>query len=66
MQSTNVTHRIAWSLSEVSIITGLSLGFLRKEVKRGNLKAQRKGRRVIIVDRDLKEYFNQPQEQENE
>ena len=31
------TQRLAWSLAEVSLSTGLSLGFLRKQVKAGAL-----------------------------
>jgi excisionase family DNA binding protein len=55
---TNVTHRIAWSIAEIAGLTGLSIGFIRKEISAGNLAAQKKGRRVLVLDNDLQDYLN--------
>lgn len=50
-------NRIAWSLSEISTVTGLSVNFLRYEVRRGNLAIRRFGRRVLVRDEDLRSYI---------
>jgi excisionase family DNA binding protein len=56
---TNVTaQRIAWSLGEISDATGLSLGFLRNDVRRGTLPIRKFGRRVLVLDEDLKAYLS--------
>lgn len=53
--------RMAWSVSETSLTTGLSPGFIRKEIKAGRLRARRAGRRVLILDGDLRAYLGDPQ-----
>lgn len=52
-------NKLAWTLKEVSEATGLSLPFLRKEVKDLRLIAKRFGRRVVILESDLKNYLLQ-------
>ena len=59
MQANEISRRVAWSLAEVSDSTGLSLGFLRNEVRRGALPVKKFGRRVLVLDSDLKAYLNQ-------
>ena len=55
---TNVTHqRLAWSLKELSAALGLSVGFLRKQVNAGSLPVKRVGRRVLVLDKQLKDYL---------
>jgi hypothetical protein len=55
----NVTQkRIAWSLADISEATGLSLGFLRNDVRRGALRIKKFGRRVLVLDSDLRAYLN--------
>ncbi len=49
--------RIAWSLADISEATGLSMGFLRNEVRRGALPIRKFGRRVLVLDEDLKIYL---------
>jgi excisionase family DNA binding protein len=49
--------RLAWGLSEVSECTGLSVAFLRAEVRAGRLPVRRFGRRVLVRDEDLREYL---------
>lgn len=55
--NTSVTKRLAWGLAELAEALGVSLGFLRKEITRGSLKARKVGRRVLVLDRDLKKYL---------
>ena len=54
----NVTSmKIAWSLAEISEATGLSLGFLRNEVRSERLPIKRFGRRVLVLETDLRNYL---------
>lgn len=63
--STNMAQeRIAWSLAEISSATGLSRGFLRKEARRGTLTTRKFGRRVLVLNEDLKKYLNKDIETE--
>lgn len=58
--ATNVTSaRLAWSLAEIAESTGLSVGFLRNEVRRGALRVRKFGRRVLVLENDLKAYLAQ-------
>jgi hypothetical protein len=52
-------HRLAWGVGDISTSTGLSPGFLRKQIKTGKLRARRAGRRVLVLDRDLRNYLNE-------
>lgn len=59
----NVTpKRIAWSLAEISKATGLSVGFLRNDVRRGVLRIKKFGRRVLVLDEELSRYLNHSDE----
>lgn len=58
--------RLAWGLSEVSNATGLSVPFLRAEVRAGRLPVRRFGRRVLVRDEDLKDYLLRGSERETE
>ena len=51
------TQRIAWSLADIAEQTGLSLGFLRNEVRATRLPVRRFGRRVLVLDEDLRRYL---------
>ncbi len=53
----NNKTKIAYSVEEMAEKTSLSKAFLRLEIKRGNLKVKRFGRRVVIRDEDLREYL---------
>jgi len=66
MRSNVSTERIAWSLQEIAKATGLSLGFLRKEVRRGGLPVKRFGRRVLVLEADLKVYLSEGSRKEDE
>ncbi len=50
------TQRIAWSLADIAKQTGLSLGFLRNEVRAERLPIRKFGRRVLVLDEDLRAY----------
>jgi excisionase family DNA binding protein len=54
--------KTAWGLNEIAESTGLSLGFLRNEVRRGALRVSRFGRRVLILDEDFTEYLTRKRE----
>ena len=58
MHETVTQSKMAWSLAEISNATGLSVGFLRNEVRRGALQVKRFGRRVLVLDETLKKYLN--------
>ena len=55
----NVTNenRLAWSLKDIADHTGLSVNFLRYEIRRGNLDVRRFGRRVLVGREELKRYM---------
>ena len=42
-------ERIAFSVRELADQTGLSQPFIQLEIKRGNLRASKLGRRVIVL-----------------
>lgn len=58
MQGQDTIQRIAWGLSDIAESTGLSLAFLRNEVRRKVLPVKRFGRRVLVLDDDLKSYLS--------
>jgi hypothetical protein len=51
------TPRKGWSLNDISEDYGLSVPFLRLEVKKERLRARRFGRRLVILDDDLQAYL---------
>lgn len=57
--STNITsaNKMAYSVEEVAAQTSLSKAFLRNEIRAGHLKAQKFGRRVLILNADLAAYL---------
>ena len=58
MQMMATPNRMAWSLPELAAALGLSIGFLRKEVHRGALRTRRIGRRVLVLEADLKTFLD--------
>lgn len=58
MQSNGAIQKVAWGLAEIAESTGLSLAFLRNEVRRKALPVKRFGRRVLVLDEDLKLYLS--------
>lgn len=58
MERYEVSQRMAWGLGEISEFTGLSLAFLRAEVRTGRLPVRRFGRRVLVKNEDLVAYLD--------
>ncbi len=54
---TQTQERIAWSLADISKQTGLSLGYLRNEVRAKRLPIKKFGRRVLVLTNDLQTYL---------
>lgn len=57
MENYTTSQRMAWGLGEVAEFTGLSLAFVRNEVRAGRLPFRRFGRRILIRDEDLQKYL---------
>jgi excisionase family DNA binding protein len=58
MMPTNITqNKFAYSVEEISEQTTLSKAFLRNEIRAGNLKANRFGRRVLVLSENLQNYL---------
>lgn len=55
---TEKQERLAYSVEEISEQTTLSKAFLRNEIRAGNLKVKRCGRRVLILKDDFMNYLN--------
>jgi excisionase family DNA binding protein len=65
IEALTTLHRLAWGLSQISECTGLSVPFLRAEVRAGRLPVRRFGRRVLVRDEDLKDYLARGSERES-
>ena len=51
------SSRLAWPLTEIAKQTGLSVSFLRKEIRNGRLKCRKFGARVLVLNDDLELYL---------
>jgi excisionase family DNA binding protein len=58
MEQVLTSQRLSWGLAEISESTGLSVAFLRNEVRAGRLPVRRFGRRVLVRDEDLRVYLD--------
>jgi excisionase family DNA binding protein len=56
METIETSKRLTWGLAEIADSTGLSVAFLRNEVRAGRLPVRKFGRRVLVKD-DLKTYL---------
>lgn len=54
-----IQQRLTWSIADVARMTGLSIPFLRYEVRRGNLLVKRFGRRVTVRSEELIRYLEE-------
>lgn len=50
MDTKNISNLIP--LSEAATLTGYSVGHIRRAVKSGQINGWRRGKRLIVVDRD--------------
>ncbi len=57
MENQSVTQRVSWRVKELAKATGLSVSFLRKEIREGRLVAKKAGASVIVLDSDFKRYL---------
>lgn len=55
-------QKMAYSIDEVAQQTSLSKPFLRLEIKRGQLTAKHFGRRVLVLNEDLKNYLKKAEQ----
>jgi excisionase family DNA binding protein len=49
--------KLGWTFEELASSLSVSVPFLRLEVKRGRLKAAHLGRRVVLLDSDVRRYL---------
>jgi hypothetical protein len=49
--------KLGWTLGELASSLSVSVPFLRLEVKRGRLKAAHLGRRVVVLDTEVRRYL---------
>ncbi len=56
---------MAYSVDEIAEQTTLSKAFLRNEIRAGRLKINRFGRRVLVLDKNLKNYLEGNDESQN-
>jgi excisionase family DNA binding protein len=57
--------KMAHSLNKASVMTDLSVGHLRNEFKRGKLRFVKSGRRILIMDEDLRRYLEEQVVEQN-
>jgi len=55
------TARLAFRVTEVAAMIGVSAAFVRLELARGNLNATRLGRRIVLMRTELERYLESRQ-----
>lgn len=50
--------RRGYSPKEIASQVGVSVSFVRKEIRSGRLRACKLGRRVVVLNQDLDEYLH--------
>lgn len=56
------TPKLGWTLDELAHSLSVSVPFIRLEIKRGRLKAAHLGRRVVVLDIEVRRYLAQASE----
>jgi hypothetical protein len=51
--------KLGWTLADLAQSLSVSVPFLRLEVKRGRLRAAHLGRRVVVLDSEVRDYLAQ-------
>ena len=59
---TATAPKLGWTLDELARSLSVSVPFIRLEVKRGRLKAAHLGRRVVVLDTEVRRYLTQASE----
>lgn len=54
--------KLGWTLDELARSLSVSVPFLRLEVKRGRLRVAHLGRRVVVLDTEVRRYLAQASE----
>jgi excisionase family DNA binding protein len=54
--------KLGWTLDELARSLSVSVPFIRLEIKRGRLKAAHLGRRVVVLDTEVRCYLAQASE----
>jgi excisionase family DNA binding protein len=49
--------KLAWTLPQLAQSLGVSVPFIRLEIKRGRLRAAHLGRRVVLLDLEVRRYL---------
>jgi excisionase family DNA binding protein len=49
--------KLGWTVDELARSLSVSVPFLRLELKRGRLKAAHLGRRVVVLDTEVRRYL---------
>jgi len=49
--------KLGWTLDELASSLSVSVPFLRLEIKRGRLRAAHLGRRVVVLDSEVRRYL---------
>jgi excisionase family DNA binding protein len=56
-QDDNTNPKLGWTLEELAKSLSVSVPFLRLEIKRGKLRAARLGRRIVLLDVEVRRYL---------
>jgi len=54
--------KLGWTLAELVESLSVSVPFIRLEVKRGRLKVAHLGRRVVVLDSEVRRYLSEASE----
>ena len=55
----NVKSKLGWTIPELAASLGLSVPFLRLEARRGHLRVAHFGRRVVVLDSEVRRYLEE-------
>ncbi len=56
---TSNTPKLGWTLHELAQSLSVSVPFLRLEIARGRLRAAHLGRRVVVLDSEVRRYLTE-------
>lgn len=59
IEESTTSRKIAYSIVEAANLIGVSPQHLRNENQRGKLKFARSGRRILIMDSELRRYLEE-------
>lgn len=62
----NSNAKLGWTLEELAHSLSVSVPFLRLEIKRGRLRAAHLGRRVVLLDSEVRKYLAEANDGEDE